>query len=219
MKFKLCSKETSSGPRECVQIPTPDSADNDILTDSVVTLPTYKMAIILLQNYEDHADHVIRVVHMPTVRALVKKSYLRVNQGETIPPGQAALLFAIFANGAFFYEPSGSSDIVKTTNDAVRLSKFISKSALDVLDYSRRQTSGTLEDVQASILMSQVIFHLDGYSARSRFLSTVAASIARDLRLHRLDADDSDPSSGNPRQLIEREVKRRVFWWIASNEW
>ena len=69
--------------------------------------------------------------------------------------------------------------------------------------------------------MSLVTYHLDGFSARGCLLSTAAASIARDLRLHRLDANNelSTENEASVRVLIDREVKRRVFWYIASTDW
>jgi len=105
--------------------------------------------------------------------------------------------------------------------ETIELSKFWSKGALDALEHSRRNTSGSLEDVQATILMSYVTYHVDGFSARGRLLSTTAASMARDLRLHRLDADtesvaERETSIGS---LIDHEVKRRVFWHITSTDW
>ncbi|KAI1371645.1 hypothetical protein F4677DRAFT_435290 [Hypoxylon crocopeplum] len=186
-----------------------------------VIFPPYRAALLLLQSYESNLDYMCRILHLETIRSLIKTIYLRINQGESAPPGQAALLLSIFALSAFFYEPFENSEVATTEQDAVHFSNVMSKGALDVLDYSRRNTSGTLEDVQAYILMSFVTFHLDGFSARGRILSTTAASLARDLRLHRLDAADEYPPENEPnvRVLIDREVKRRVFWSIASTDW
>lgn len=137
-------------------------------------------------------------------------------------PGQAALVLSLFALAAYFYQPFAHSEVATTEKDAHHLCKLLSRGALDVLDYSRRNTSGTLEDVQAYILMSLVTYHLDGFSARGRLLSTTALSIARELRLHQLDAENESSATENetdPRSLVDREVKRRVFWHIVSTDW
>lgn len=159
---------------------------------------------------------------MPTVRSLLKTFYLRINQDESVLPGQAALLISIFAIGVYFYQPFDNSEVATTTQATTHLSKVFSVAALNALDYSRQSTSGTLEDAQAYILMSFVAYHLDGFSARGRLLLTAATSIARELRLHRLDANNESSVVGsetNIRLLIDREVKRRVFWHIASTDW
>lgn len=140
--------------------------------------------------------------------------YSQITQNEPVVPGQAALLLSIFALAAYFYRPSVYSEVATSQQDVVHISKMFSREALDVLDYSRRATSGTLEDVQAYILMSFVTFHLDGFSARGRILSTTALSIARELRLHRLDADNESSATENetsPCSLVDRKSNEGSF--------
>ena len=203
-----------------LRFPTPVS-EYDQRNRTIVKFPEYEVAVLLFQSYESANDHFCRILHMPTIRSLMNTFYLRLNQTETVLPGQAALLLSIFALAAYFYQPSESSNVVTNEEDRVHLSKVLSKGALDVLDYSRRNTSGTLEDIQAHILMSLATFHLDGFSARGRILFATAASLARDLRLHRLDADpeSSAEKKTDVRAMIDREAKRRAFWYIASTEW
>ncbi|KAI0118064.1 hypothetical protein F4776DRAFT_634996 [Hypoxylon sp. NC0597] len=187
----------------------------------IVTFPAYRAAMLLFQNFESNLEQMCRILHIPTVRSLMKTFYLKLDQSENVLLGQAALLLSIFALSAFFYQPSENSEVAATERDAVSLSKALGKGALDVLDHSCRKTSGTLEDVQAYIMMSFVTFHLDGFSMRGRLLLTTAASIARDLRLHRLDAEGEIPvdNESTIRTSIESEVKRRVWWHIVSEDW
>ncbi|XXG98040.1 hypothetical protein Hte_004357 [Hypoxylon texense] len=203
-----------------ISTPAPDAYWTNN-SDTVVTFPVHRVAVLLFESYESRVDHMCRILHTPTVRSLLKAFYVRLSQREPVPLGQTALLLSLFALSAFFYYPFEGSEVATTERDAVSLSQALSKGALDVLDHSRRNTSGTLEDIQAYILMSFVTFHLDGFSARGRILSTAAASIARDLRLHRLDAADEQIAESEPsvRALIDREIKRRVFWHIATSDW
>ncbi|KAH6676341.1 hypothetical protein B0J14DRAFT_352337 [Halenospora varia] len=190
--------------------------------DYIVVFPTYRIATLLLQNYEANVHHLCHILHIPTLKSLIKTFYLRFNQNEPVLPSQAALLLSLFALSAYFYQPFNNSEVATTKQDSIHLSNIMSRGALDVLDYTRRNTSGTLEDVQASILMSFVAYHLDGFSTRGRLLSVSALSIARELRLHQLDADSelfSTKDDISIRSLIDREVKRRVFWQIASTDW
>lgn len=186
----------------------------------LVTFPSYGIASQLLRNYESSVNQMYPVLYIPEARSLIKKFYLQINQNESIKLGHAALLLSIFAISAFFYRTSPDSEVATTEKDAVYLSQILSTSALNVLDHSRRSTSGTLEDVQANILTVLLVQQLDGFSARARLLLSNAISAARDLRLHRLDAEDEvqtnavDPSLG-----VQREVRRRVFWFIASADW
>ncbi|KAE9363025.1 hypothetical protein N431DRAFT_489964 [Stipitochalara longipes BDJ] len=187
--------------------------------NTIIIIPVYKVATLLFQSYESNVDHLCHILHLPTIRSLIKTFYLSINQNESVLPGQAALLVSIFAIGAYFYQPADGSEVATTSQDANHLYKILSRGALDILDYSRRNTSGTLEDVQASILMSFVAYHLDGFSAGGRGLLTTAAAIAKGLRFHRLDADNESSDETSARLLIDREVKRRVFWHIATTDW
>ncbi|KAJ8127362.1 hypothetical protein O1611_g6274 [Lasiodiplodia mahajangana] len=199
----------------------PSLASRRYASKIIITLPTYKTAVKLFDCFDATVDHMCRILHLPTVKSLMKTSYIRVNRNESIPSGQAALLLSLFALSAFFYQHKGDSESVDIENATTRLSKYWSRGALDVLEYSARNTSGTLEDIQALILMTYVTYHLDGFSARYRNLLAMAVSMARDLGLHRLDANDgtSASKSSSLRDLIDYEVKRRVYWHLIASDW
>ncbi len=220
LAFRISSTPEILGMQTSQKHPAPVS-EYDRGNESIVMFPEFKVAALLLQSYESSVDYIVRILHLPTVRSVIKSFYLRLDHGETVPTGQAALLLSIFALAAFFYEPSESSKVATNPQDHLHLSKVFCKGALDVLDFSRRNTSGTLEDVQAYIIMTVVTFYLDGFSARGRLLMMSATTIARDLGLHRLDAENEffGQKTESVRDFIDREVKRRVFWFITSTDW
>lgn len=197
------------------------ASDPERSNDSLAIFPDYKVAVSLFQSYESSVEPMCSILHIPTARSMMKSFYLTFMQGGAVLPGRAALILSILSLGAIFCQNCENSEVTTCDRDAVHLSKALSKGALDVLDYSRRNTSGSLEDIQAHLLMSFATFQLDGFSARGRILLMDAISIARDLGLHRLDADleSSIESENDVRHFIDHEVKRRVFWYIASTEW
>ncbi|KAH8645502.1 hypothetical protein BX600DRAFT_165697, partial [Xylariales sp. PMI_506] len=190
-------------------------------SNPLVVFPVYRVAALLLESHEANVDHVCHILHIPTVRSRMKNIYLQTDQNKSIPPNEAALLLSVFALGVFYYCPSANSDIAKTDAEALQLSRIWSRNALDVLNYSHRNGSCSLEDVQACILMAYMTYHLEGFSPRRRVLSTTALSLARELRLHRLDAfhGSLNDTQQTPRSSLDLEVKRRVFWFIASTDW
>jgi hypothetical protein len=187
---------------------------------SIIRLPPFSKAGLLLQIYETSLVPICPIVHIPTIRSLLRTTYLRLDDPALILPSNVAVLLSLFALGAFFSDPLPASEVATTEANSIALSKAFSRHALDLLDYSRRTSSGTLEDVQAYILMSLTLSHIDGFSARSRMLFSSALSMARDLRLHRLDEREvSTDTPNDARLLVENEIKRRVFWYIASEDW
>jgi hypothetical protein len=196
----------------------PNSGWDSQFGATAISLPTYSIAVQLLQNYESNVRPLCHILHMPTVRSQMRTFYLGIAQGESVLHGQAALLLSLFALSAYFYQPSDTSELATTKQEAIQISKILSGNALDVLDYSRRNTSGTLEDIQAYIHMAFVSYHLDGFSARGRMLTTIAIGIATELRLHQMDADPPNDET-NIRCLVDREIQRRVFWHVTLTDW
>ncbi|KAI1841778.1 hypothetical protein JX266_012045 [Neoarthrinium moseri] len=202
---------------------TPDPASEVIaFSDRPVAFPPFRSASLLFDNYETNVDHVCRILHNPTVQSRMQTFHLSISQQEPVAPAEAALFLSILALSSFFYPPSPSSETSITERDAVGLSRYWSTCALEVLHQSQQRTlSWTLEHVQTHILLSFVTYHLDGFSARGRYMSTAAISGARELRLHRLDteAGSIDESRLSPRDMIDREVKRRVVWHLTATDW
>ena len=147
--------------------------------------------------------------------------YLALDEGQSVAKGQAALLLAVFALTTFFYHPPLLDQLLKSESESTCVSRIFIKAALDVLDHCRRISSGSLEEVQAYTLVATVVFYTDGFSARGRALISTAITTARDLRLHQLDAIDTYATDKCAVQFdtMSLELKRRVFWYLASTDW
>lgn len=191
------------------------------LMSSRIVFPSYRVAVLLLDSYERSVEHICHVLHLPSTRAMMRTAYLRLGRQETVAPGQAAILLAVFAFSVYFYESSPASEVATREADAVALCRHWSKGAMDVLDYSQRHSAGSLEDVQACIIMSYVTYYLEGMSKKGRMLMASAISIARDLRLNRLDAEDGASGGKEDERgvVVGREVKRRIFWHLVTTDW
>jgi hypothetical protein len=221
-RFRIASVQ------EIIELP-----QNVPITDqSTLPIPTYKVAMVLYQSYSSILDGMCRILHMPTLRALIESFYMRVaaqsqSQASAIPPGEAALVLSVLAVSAFFTPQLGETATTTRTRvdsadtPAALLSKVLAKNTLRVLDESRRTTGGSIEDIQAYILMSYVDFHHNGSSApKSRLHIGVAILLSRHLGLHLTDADaDVLDSTLTPGARLDKELRRRALWYLASAEW
>jgi hypothetical protein len=186
-----------------------------------VFLPPKDEASSLLDYYVKYVDELQHVVFMPQVRKLMDTLYANVDQGLLAPPSHVALILTILASSAALSSHhSGDCRLLFPPSVAVHASLVWANSALEVLEFSRRTTAGGLEDIQASILMAFLLYHVEGFSARSRRLFAGAISTARDLGMHRLDAT-SGPSADpkNSVDPVDVEIQRRVWWHVVATDW
>lgn len=178
-----------------------------------VLLPTKDEASTLMEFYFDYIGGLQHVLDVSSVRRIKETLYSNLEQGLPVAHGHAALLLTIFACSTALC--SGESSPLYSPAVASQVTIAWVRAALEVLDFSRRTTEGSLEDIQGSILMTFLLYHFEGFSARARRLFAVAVVTAREIGLHKLDALASS-RHGDP---AENEVKRRVWWHLVATDW
>ena len=61
--------------------------------------------------------------------------------------------------------------------------------------------------------------HIEGFSPKARHIVYASVTAAKDLGMHRTD----DPTFATPEEsqaeIIDREMRRRVWWHLASTDW
>ncbi|EEP76425.1 predicted protein [Uncinocarpus reesii 1704] len=184
-----------------------------------VWLPPKREALWLFEDYTEHVAYLHHIVHIPTVRNIIHNLYRNLQLGLPIQPSHVALLLSMFASTAYMLSSSNCSEVLfSNLQNAIQCSFLWCKSALDVLEHSNRTTAGSIEDIQATIILAFVVFNFEGFTARFRILSSSALSMARDLALHRIDAEVQAPRTGAEKP-IQVEIKRRVWWHMVSTDW
>ena len=186
-----------------------------------LSLPPKTEAIILFNHYFEAVDLLQHVVHFPTLQVTLHDVYAKLECGLPVLPSDVTVLLAIFASSAELctYFPARARDFL-SPSDAHKVSLFWMNSALEVLDYTRRTATSQLGDIQASIILGFLMFHIEGLSLRSRALAALAMTLARDLELHKVDAPDKLKFSTSKHQnVLEREIKRRVWWHVVATDW
>ncbi|KIV81945.1 hypothetical protein PV11_04092 [Exophiala sideris] len=181
-----------------------------------VLLPVKDEASILLDFYFRYLSGLQHVLCESMVREITDTLYSHLEQGLPILHGHAALLLTIFACSTTLCSyQTGEMSRLYFQAVASQASLVWVKSALDLLESSRRTTQGTLEDIQGTILMTFFLYHFEGFSARVRRLFAAALVTARELGLHKLDA----VASSRHADPTEIEIKRRVWWHLVATDW
>lgn len=173
-----------------------------------------------MDKYLADITHLHHVVHAPSVRALVNDIYARLNRNIPLQLGDVALLLAMTTSTTFFWtERDTPRPLFKSANEAHKQTSTWLKRTLDLLDFSRRVGSPTIEDVQATIIVGFVICNVVGISSQAHFWFTSATSTAWQLSLHRIDHPQHGDLNVPQRDSIEAEVGRRVWWNLVGTDW
>ena len=174
----------------------------------------------MLEKYLNDITYIHHVVHSPSVRVLMDGLYEDLDQQVNIRPGHVALLLSILASATYSWTSRDSDTLFSTVDQANDQSTSWIKAALDVLDYSRRTTSGALEDIHARVILSFVLCSPEGTSPRYRDLISTAVTVARELSLHRSDHQSTSALRAMPQpDSIQAEIGRRVWWYLAATDW
>ena len=187
-----------------------------------VLLPAKEDCLSLLDHLL-HTSHFLPItIHLPSARSTIDdicSPALDANEPAPVKMAKAAFTLSICAMSAFCWEKSDTtaSPLFNSTEDAVQQARVWLRATWDLLDQLRwGPSSGSFLEVQASMNLGDLIYNIEGCSSRYRYLHSHTISIAHEMSLHLIDA----PSlRRNTEDSHLTEVKRRVWWHIASTNW
>lgn len=184
-------------------------------------LPSKQDATFLLDMYIHYIDNLQHVLHLPYIRTMMDDIYSNYQDPDQLFSGQLALLLAIVASAAAVYQYfAANTQLEASETDAHNVSLFWANSALEMLEISRRTSEGHIEDVQATIVLSFLMYHLEGFSVRTRALFSSGLYLARDLSLHKIDGPGIRSADFRAREdPVCLEVKRRIIWHAVATDW
>ncbi|BDD58909.1 hypothetical protein MAP00_004148 [Monascus purpureus] len=173
-------------------------------------------ALSLLQDFVDRSYHLLLIIHESSTRSLVDQFYTRLSNGQRVNPSHASLILSISAISAYFWDESTTSHHgFASAAEAIQASLVWRTSALDILDGPRRGSYPCLEEIQARAILAYLVYSWEGCSARFRFLHSGSLVLAREMSLHLTDSPRSEQNDSP----ITKEIKRRLWWHLASTDW
>jgi hypothetical protein len=153
------------------------------------------------------------------VQAKIHNAYQQLRQGEKIRLSTAAFVLSFCAASAFFWDrefPSGFEFL--SQENAATCSHTWRASAFDLLDQSQRadQDPQPLDIIIARLILADLVYNMEGISARFRYNQSAARAAAYEMGLHLIDLPDRVVDQDTN---ADRETKRRVWWYLASTDW
>lgn len=179
-------------------------------------LPSREVAFALLDDYINNSLALSRIASETSARFLIRDVYSRLALGQDIKNDHIAFMLAICADSAFYWKQGIRQLVIFEFEDEAARQSFIwRKIVWELLDHSQRAGWSSLEGVQARMILQDMIYNLEGGSARWRYLLSSTLAGARELFLHMIDS----PAYENKDDSATREIKRRVWWHLVSTDW
>ncbi|KAK5075592.1 hypothetical protein LTS08_001341 [Lithohypha guttulata] len=200
-----------------------EHSDGPLKRRRKMLVPVYSDARCLFDQYAKYICHFHQIIHLPTFLRTMEKFYLDISQGKAVNTDHAALVLSVLATVLGYSkwsEPDSSPFQFASNRDITFLILF--RSALDLLEYSRRVLSGSVEIVQTAIIIVFIEYNLEGFTSRARALLAQALLTAQELSMHKIDCPSSTrrrESSTSVKSLIETEMKRRIWWHLVATDW
>jgi hypothetical protein len=149
---------------------------------------------------------------------MIEDAYAKLQAGHPVHLGSIALILAVCAY-VELWEVDQDSQPSEITSD-IASATTIADQALFAFENACLASQISVELVQAAILLIFHFGHLDGISFQARQLHSRAITIARTLGLHMTDATRAESTEFHTQaQVIDREIRRRVWWHLASTDW
>lgn len=185
-----------------------------------VQLPTRDEAMILSQYFLENVQYLHPVFQPHSLQRVIDAVYACPDTPAPSKVADVALLLSILASASHLWKPQRSKCLVfLSAKETASMSLIWSNAALDILEYSRRTTAASIEDLQATIVISYVIYNAQGFSSMFRSLHSNIIMMARDLSLHKTDSPRRSGATDPPPSQIELDAKRRLWWHIAATDW
>lgn len=172
-------------------------------------------ALLLLRDFCDNPYHFLPVIYEPSARSLINTFYSQVEKGYEGDPSVAALILSIASTSASF-SSHDQDGIFGSLEEADQASTCWREKALALLDDTQFSTPSSLERCQARTIIAYVVSNVEGCSVRYRFLHSCAMAVARDMSLHLID---SPIATDKLDDVPTREIKRRLWWHLATTDW
>lgn len=186
---------------------------------SPVWLPPHADTKAMLHDFVKNAYHLMPILHLISTQSTFDQIYSQINSKnmDNICHADISLLFSICAASALFWNPTVPfQHRFESDQVAILASGCWNRSALDLLAQSQRLGAHSLQAAQATAILAYLAYNIHGPSTQFFHLHTASVTACRNLRIHVTDSPGHDSSTDDAAQ---REIKRRLWWHVAANDW
>jgi hypothetical protein len=188
-------------------------------TSPCILFPLEKEAKLLLTTYTRDLSYIQQIVHPRSLVYTIEDAYQQIEGKRPIQPGCLILLLSIIASVTHVWvvdeQEDGRQKLFISSAQANMQAPLWVKSTYAVLHATHDNVAPSLETIQGIIILAFLIANIEGVSTRFRSLISMGLTLARELNLHRIDAESSACLTGD----LRVEMSRRAWWYLVSTDW
>lgn len=197
------------------KVPTTSFELAAILSD----FPTYNEAEMLLDYFTKTIDATYRTLHIPTTWKSLRDFYNDLNNNRVPSASQVSFFLSVFAGSVYVskHEFPFETASLRGHPQQVLAERWIKQA---VILLTNPPVPPSVRALQTSVTLAHLCTQIEGLSGSFGLLSATGLQMARSLKIHRLD---SAPYREQRRQhgadMVELEVKRRIWWHMVASDW
>lgn len=188
------------------------SSENPATVQLLSFLPKRTETTALFQYYNNYIDYLYHIILPDRVEEQINVIYQAIENGEPLNLNHLALLFSIIASSLFLQLSIESSAHAEACSLEYT---FLTGAALIQSNYSAYPT---VEGLQATLIVAHNLSNTNCHpSVRALFVHGTIVSQAKSLMLHCIDSPQFERKANA--NMMEVELKRRLWWDLASYDW
>ncbi|CAH0028757.1 unnamed protein product [Clonostachys rhizophaga] len=221
LTFKVCTLSQLTNPITYIFQP---SASSFGIANPVkcIWIPEHSETTLITDKFVEDIDYIRHIIYLPSLQPTIDDLYRHVDLRDDAVTGPLALLLSIIATVRQNWTSHDLSHagLFPSSPEAKQQTTSWVKAILDLIDYSARVGSNSLQHVQALLHTCYVLFHLEGFSTQLRSVFGTTVTFARNLGLHVIDLPVNMDYKPNTRSsVLAAEMGRRVWWSVVTLDW
>ncbi|KAF4622656.1 hypothetical protein G7Y89_g14371 [Cudoniella acicularis] len=181
--------------------------------------PSYSDAKVLLDIFTRTINAMYHILHIPTTSLWLEGLFAEISANLLPSATQLAFFLGIFAGAVYaskndlHFETAGLCGVPQMT-----LAESWLKQAVFLL--TNPLVPASTQALQTFANLAHLCTQIEGFSGSLGILTISGARMAKSMKIHRLDTFHyREERKKDGADMIDIEVKRRIWWHIVSSDW
>jgi hypothetical protein len=191
------------------------------VAEVVKRLPPKPTAQVLFEHFASTLHHFTNgTLHIPSARDVMEQVYRSIENGGASDPANLLLVYSIFAGAALAWTPKLVRQLNLTNAEIQGAFRNYSDVAISIVDKALGDLSQSIIALEGLVNLTNVVVNADGFSVKANLLRMHCQNMARSMDLNRIDtARVTEERRKQGYNVVELEVKRRIWWDMVATDW